>query len=1249
MRIAFSPLFASLVSGGLLVAFAACGSDSDTPAPIADASVPDGSIVTACAADTTCVAGRCSVVLPAGLGGAVTIAELPVPSELAADTLGSVACTLASTRPIETSLRLSVGVSGMPPDAILVRADSGDGVAVESSTVNAAAVVALVNEPGVYVISARAKDPRVTDAVANDPLSSGDTPSLLRNLSQQPMAAAWFDGTRYYVGDGPRVLVYAQGAPTPRTKPTLVLGQPDVDTILPGTSASLFSGNVNAIWSDGTKLVVAETSRVLVWNAIPTKSFTPADVVLGQQDFVSATPNNGGISASTVWSPRGLDSDGERLVVADTLNHRALAWSRFPTSVGQPATTVLGQPTFSSADPGTLYQPWAVALDGVGAFVANAYAGASHFASLTTNQPPDFYAVDPSYPLRIRANVLQGATSITKLPGDALAMTTNQIPRICVLRAIPNAASACDFVLGQPNPDRAVYSTVSNPVTGSSLSGAAKVLSSHGVTLIADTSRVLVYEHTPAFNADPPDRVIGQAGFSVNERADHRRTSASSLASPADVATNGTVVAVADRGNNRVLLFDAGTLAASGANAAVVLGQPDVTSFVANVDQVSPGAATLSGPSGVAVSNDHLVVADTENHRVLVWSPVPTTTATPATLVLGQVDFSGRRPNRGRGDADQDGYGDTDSDGMFAPTGVAMVGKRLFVADRQNHRVLVFNDISTIANGAPASSVLGQPDFTSCSANRGSGLLPLANSFSSPTGLNISGDSLWVADTENNRVVRWDGATTTPVPAAVIGQTTLSALANPNAYPDDHGNAGIQIAQPTAATSVIRPRAVAVRGGNVYVSEQDSNRVRTFAFQAGAYAPTARFGQPNDTSIITNAGGLGATSLSVPQGLAATAERLFVVDSANHRVLVLEGSAPTQASRVIGQVSFFTNGFDQTLASSAGGTTSPRAIAVSNGELFVAERGRNRVLVHDLPLVAGRAPKQVYGQSDLSVALPNGGAGPGASTLASPSGVAVDAMRVVVADTANNRVLVYARGQREATLVLGQEDFVGAAVNRGAGPTAASLRAPEGVLIDGTSLVVADTGNHRVLVWRTFPTRSGQPADVVYGQTTFDTGATNAGTGLASAGSLAGPTAVLRQGTQLFVADSGNNRVVAFDIASASGAAAVLVLGQPNLTTRTPSSVITDPAKLAGPVALATDGASIYVADRDANRVVGFSLSGIASGASATLMLNANKGLVATGPAGLAVERTSLFSSRLYVADTNKDQVLVVDGVTRLR
>lgn len=51
-----------------------------------------------------------------------------------------------------------------------------------------------------------------------------------------------------------------------------------------------------------------------------------------------------------------------------------------------------------------------------------------------------------------------------------------------------------------------------------------------------------------------------------------------------------------------------------------------------------------------------------------------------------------------------------------------------------------------------------------------------------------------------------------------------------------------------------------------------------------------------------------------------------------------------------------------------------------------------------------------------------------------------------------------------------------------ASPSMAWMYSPRGVFVDDRHVVVADSGNHRVLIWHGFPDTDEQSADVVLGQ-----------------------------------------------------------------------------------------------------------------------------------------------------------------------
>lgn len=94
-----------------------------------------------------------------------------------------------------------------------------------------------------------------------------------------------------------------------------------------------------------------------------------------------------------------------------------------------------------------------------------------------------------------------------------------------------------------------------------------------------------------------------------------------------------------------------------------------------------------------------------------------------------------------------------------------------------------------------------------------------------------------------------------------------------------------------------------------------------------------------------------------------------------------------------------------------------------------------------------------------------------------PGGVAVVGGNLVLADRNNNRVLIWSRTpvstEIPPDLVLGQASMF----DNSPGTGLDGLNWPTAVATDGTRLFVADTYNDRILVWRTMPRRSRQPAD----------------------------------------------------------------------------------------------------------------------------------------------------------------------------
>jgi len=354
-----------------------------------------------------------------------------------------------------------------------------------------------------------------------------------------------------------------------------------------------------------------------------------------------------------------------------------------------------------------------------------------------------------------------------------------------------------------------------------------------------------------------------------------------------------------------------------------------------------------------------------------------------------------------------------------------------------------------------------------------------------------------------------------------------------------------------------------------------------------------------DTSVPNQGQGgtAGADTLNGPKGNPAFASgRLYVSDQNSNRVLGFTGipaADDANAAFVLGQSGF--SGVEY--GSGPTGLDTPAGLSSNGTLLAVVDKGNSRVLLHtSLPASTGAAPTRVVGQPTLNEALPQCDQ----KSLNYPEDVFLGHGKLIVADSGSNRVLVWntvpTTDEAPADLVLGQVSFTTCAENDADGlngpdatPGRATLWNPTGVWTDGVRLVVADTFNNRVLVWNQFPTRSGQPPDVVLGQASFTTQAVaTTQTGLNE------PSAVTSTGLQLLVADSQNNRVLVWNqFPTTNGTAADLVLGQPGFTTAhtyDPTTVGNNPSarSLQQPSGLLLTWPYLLVSDTKNHRVLVF-------------------------------------------------------------
>jgi hypothetical protein len=342
----------------------------------------------------------------------------------------------------------------------------------------------------------------------------------------------------------------------------------------------------------------------------------------------------------------------------------------------------------------------------------------------------------------------------------------------------------------------------------------------------------------------------------------------------------------------------------------------------------------------------------------------------------------------------------------------------------------------------------------------------------------------------------------------------------------------------------------------------------------------------------------------------------------------------------------------------------PRGVALGpdGGVVAVCDTGHHRVLIWREPPATDAAPADlVIGQADFESEGRNGRAGPGAATVNVPTGVALERDLLVVADAWNHRVLLWhgvpTRSNQPADVVLGQADFGDVLANRGATEAAAdSLHWCYGVAVADGRLVVADTGNRRVLIWNTVPRASGTPADLVLGQTAMARRDENAG-GDAGPLGMRWPHAVCWAAGRLHVADAGHNRVLVWEgWPERSAEPPAHVLGQAAFETVEHNGGRYWPgaATLNMPYGIAASAHALVVADTANSRLLAFPHADLASGAPARALAGQD-GFEAKGDNGWReVRRDSLCwpygvavrGATAAVADSGNNRVLLWDFVS---
>jgi sugar lactone lactonase YvrE len=281
---------------------------------------------------------------------------------------------------------------------------------------------------------------------------------------------------------------------------------------------------------------------------------------------------------------------------------------------------------------------------------------------------------------------------------------------------------------------------------------------------------------------------------------------------------------------------------------------------------------------------------------------------------------------------------------LNSPTGIAVHGNIIYVADTENHRIQKIDAAGNVTT--LAGSTLGFAEGQGTQAQ-----------FRSPTGIAVHGNIIYVTDTGNHRIRRIDAAGNV---------TTLAGSGTASGFQDGQGTQA-QFASPTG---------IAVdAAGIIYVADGNS-RIR-------------RIDINNNNDVTTPV----STGLNELYGVAVHGNIIYVANRGSHIIQRIELNNDNAVTTLVGSTQGFTEG-----QGTAARFARPAGIAVHGNIIYVADTDNHRIRRID---AAGNV-------TTLAGLGGNGGFIDGQGTQAQfrqPRGIAVDAAgNIYIADSGNHRI-----------------------------------------------------------------------------------------------------------------------------------------------------------------------------------------------------------------------------------------------------
>jgi len=618
----------------------------------------------------------------------------------------------------------------------------------------------------------------------------------------------------------------------------------------------------------------------------------------------------------------------------------------------------------------------------------------------------------------------------------------------------------------------------------------------------------------------------------------------------------------------------------------------DADILLSGIDFDNTGGAGLYNHLGtISCDNTHLVVADRNNNRVLVWNTLPSSNA-PPDFVLGQPDFVSNNPGTGLNQ-------------LNWPVSVSAAGNRLVVSDAFNNRILLWDHFPT-STQQPADRSISQLWPWGVWTD-GAKVAATETESAPPSGDDVNLWNAWPTRTDQAPDIVIHGA---PIgmgtPRTITSNGNYLVVADHNAsigpYPDTNFFWTSWPTQPDQPPAFYRTDPQLPGGWMQGAITADSHLVM-FGSQALSIWNALPMAATQAPDLIVGAGGFGRPGFDFTgggdgSGACAAGGKLYVSISNGNRVVGFNGLpvSPTQMPDfVLGAPDISTN----TLLTH-GFITNPNPKSDGTALFALSDFDSALYVWKTRPDNSGALPDYIFHTAipelDLSVAagklfvagrttvlgwtsgLPSTGAYPdfylsggvGAVQFQDLQGVSWDGTWFALSDSGADKIYVWngipnpprnpdhtiatgpagtsAVGRLSSNgttlaAVLTQDQKIalydltnfnaspqyvdGSSVGNPDAPIRFNL--PNGVALSGTKLFVADTSFNRVQIWNDFSTAtSGSAADVILGQPANSINDTSPAIGK---NTLFWPGAVFFDGSYLWVGEfKFSGRLLRFSI-----------------------------------------------------------------------------------------------------------------------